>query len=182
MNDQKAAGDQKAKAKIRTWLVTDFVTLGSALSHAVFLMCLGNSRRALELDFVRRIAEREFPTCPPKRLDNNGLLTFYNPKLQQRQVHHGALFGLTRWTNIFFPMVQIFWGDAIGGKLAPIFGSHIVDFRGVDQSRMARPTSSPIPPIGTCDREPATFQAPHIVALQEGDRPRRYRQGHRRGR
>ncbi len=164
--DQKAAGDQKAKAKIRTWLVTDFVTLGSALSHAVFLMCLGNSRRALELDFVRRIAEREFPTCPPKRLDNNGLLTFYNPKLQQRQVHHGALFGLTRWTNIFFPMVQIFWGDAIGGKLAPIFGSHIVDFPVSTKANGEADFFTHTAYWDVC-REPATFQAPHIVALQE---------------
>lgn len=163
--DQKAANEDQ-KAGIKTWLVTDFVTLGSALSHAVFLMCLGNSRRALELDFVRRIAEREFPTCPPKRLDNNGLLTFHNPKLQQRQVHHGALFGLTRWTNIYFPMVQIFWGDAIGGKLAPIFGSHIVDFPVSTKANGEADFFTHTAYWDVC-REPATFQAPHIVALQE---------------
>jgi len=165
-DDQKAAGeDQKAK-RVKAWLVTDFVTLGSALTHAVFLMCIGNTRRALELDFVRRIAEREFPTCPPKRLDDNGLLTFCNPKTGEQKVHHGALFGLTRWTNIYFPMVQIFWGDAIGGKLAPTFGSHVVDFPVSAKADGQADFFTHTAYWDVC-REPATFRAPHIVALQE---------------
>jgi hypothetical protein len=48
----------------RSWLVTDFITLGNALTHVHFLMCLGNSRADLERDFQRRVREREFPTCP----------------------------------------------------------------------------------------------------------------------
>jgi len=151
--------------KSRSWLVTDFVTLGDALTHAYFLMCLGKSRSDLETDFARRVTEREFPTCPPKQLDGDGLLSFYNPKTKARQVHHGALFGLTRWTNIYFPLEQIFWGDAIGGPVAPIFGSHIVDL-----------------PVSTHKAGGADFfthtaywdvarsdgrEAPHIVALQD---------------
>ena len=151
--------------KSRSWLVTDFVTLGDALTHAHFLMCLGKSRSDLETDFARRVTEREFPTCPPKQLDGDGLLSFYNPKTKARQVHHGALFGLTRWTNIYFPMEQIFWGDAIGGPVAPIFGSHIVDL-----------------PVSTHKGGGADFfthtaywdvaqsdghEAPHIVALRD---------------
>ena len=151
--------------KSRSWLVTDFVTLGDALTHAYFLMCLGKSRSDLETDFARRVTEREFPTCPPKQLDGDGLLSFYNPKTKARQVHHGALFGLTRWTNIYFPMEQIFWGDAIGGPVAPIFGSHIVDL-----------------PVSTHKEGGADFfthtaywdvaqsdghEAPHIVALRD---------------
>ncbi|MEH2504909.1 MULTISPECIES: hypothetical protein [unclassified Bradyrhizobium] len=159
---EKAGEDKKTK----TWLVTDFVTLGSALSHATFLMCIGNTRRLLESDFCRRVAEREFPTCPPKRLDNDGLLTFRNPKTGQKQVHHGALFGLTRWTNIFFPMVQIFWGDAIGGKLAPIFGSHIVDYPVATRGDGAADFFTHTAYWDVC-REPETFQAPHVIALQE---------------
>ncbi|MFX8270320.1 hypothetical protein ABTL25_19470, partial [Acinetobacter baumannii] len=90
-------------------------------SHAYFLMCEDKSNPkshdGLRADFARRVDEREFPTCPPKRIDDDGLLTFFNPNKQQRQVHNGALFGLTRWTNIYFPIEQIFWGDAIGGPL-----------------------------------------------------------------
>ena len=52
--------------------VMDFVTVGSALTHALFLMCLGKTRDELKEDFARRVEEREFPTCPPKRLDNDG--------------------------------------------------------------------------------------------------------------
>lgn len=111
----------------KSWLVTDFVTLGAALTHANFLMCVGKSEPDLQKDFARRVSEREFPTCPPALLDNDGVLSFINPRTGQREFHHGALFGLTRWTNIYFPLEQVFWGDAIGGPLAPIFGSHIAD-------------------------------------------------------
>lgn len=162
--DEKIRGEKEQK--VTTWLVTDFVTLGSALTHATFLMCVGNTRRLLELDLVRRVYEREFPTSPPKRLDNDGLLTFRNPKTGLRQVHHGALFGLTRWTNIFFPMVQIFWGDAIGGKLAPTFGSHVVDYPVATRADGEADFFTHTAYWDVC-REPETFQAPHIVALQE---------------
>ena len=36
-------------------------------------------------DFARRVEEREFPTCPPKRLDSDGLLAFYNPKTEDQE-------------------------------------------------------------------------------------------------
>jgi hypothetical protein len=115
--------DEKPPAR---WLVTDFVTLGNAMAQARFLMCHGETRSELEQDFARRVLEREFPTCPPMRLDAGGL-TFVNPKTEQRVFHHGAMFGLTRWTNIYFPRVQILWGDALAGPVANDFGSHIVD-------------------------------------------------------
>jgi hypothetical protein len=121
------SGDSTPGAAGRNWLVTDFVTVGAALTHAHFLMCVGKTVPDLENDFARRVREREFPTCPPKRLDNDGLLAFQNPRTGNSEFHHGALFGLTRWTNIYFPLEQVFWGDAIGGPLAPIFGSHILD-------------------------------------------------------
>jgi hypothetical protein len=161
-----AAAAEKSGKKRKAWLVTDFVTLGSALSHAVFLMCDGKSPGALETDFARRVVEREFPTCPPKRFDNNDLLTFHNPKTGTRQIHHAALFGLTRWTNIFFPMVQIFWGDAIGGRLAPIFGSHILDYP-VSTHRNGDPDFFTHTAYWDVEREPDLFHAQHIVALRD---------------
>jgi hypothetical protein len=116
-----------AHAKTAKWLVTDFVTLGSALTHAYYLMCEGESYDALKLDFGRRVQEREFPTCPPARLDQDGLLLFTNPKTRKQEFHHGAMFGLTRWVNLYFPLRQLLWGDAIGGPLKDIFGSYIED-------------------------------------------------------
>jgi hypothetical protein len=157
-----AAGPQHGKS----WLVTDFVTLGSALTHAYFLMCTGKTNKELEEDFARRVREREFPTCPPKRLDQDDLLTFENPKTGDRQIHNGALFGLTRWTNIYFPRVQLFWGDAIGGALSPIFGYHIVDIE-VSTKLAGGPDFFTHTAYWDVERKPDTYHAPHIVALRK---------------
>lgn len=116
----------------KTWLVTDFVTLGSALVHAKYLMCTGSTEAELNEDFKRRVDEREFPTCPPIP-DAGGDVLFFHPDQnegrREKEFHHGAIFGLTRWTNLYFPLRQLFWGDAIGGPLAPLFGRYIVDVK-----------------------------------------------------
>lgn len=102
----------------KAWLVTDFVTLGSPLTHAQYLMCDGESEEGLQWHFEQRVKEREFPICPPRFLDDDGRLTFRNPPdTGEPHFHHGALFGLTRWTNLYFPMSELLWGDAIGGPL-----------------------------------------------------------------
>jgi hypothetical protein len=113
-------GNARTTAK---WLVTDFVTLGSPLTHAPYLMCKGNSHDELADDFARRVDEREFPTCPPH--GESRLLFSRNDK--EVEFHHGAVFALTRWTNLYFPINQLFWGDAIGGPLARLFGPFIED-------------------------------------------------------
>ena len=113
----------------KTWLVTDFITLGSPLTHARYLMCNGKTADELAADFARRVGEREFPTCPPKRLDGDGLLIFNNPRTGKHEFHHGAVFGLTRWSNLYFPLHELLWGDAIGGPLQDVFGTHIRDIR-----------------------------------------------------
>jgi hypothetical protein len=122
-HEHDAAKDSEPK----TWLVTDFVSLGSPLTHAYYLMCDGDTTAALQKDFQRRVREREFPTCPPRRNDDDGRLTFIRPGTSQRLIHHGALFGLTRWTNLYFPASNLFWGDAIGGAVGPVFGKAIKD-------------------------------------------------------
>jgi hypothetical protein len=185
MVDVAAAGGYKS------WLVTDFVTLGSALTHAYYLMCLDKKEArqdeeieadvrkrlaerskadvesGLKRDFVRRVREREFPTCPPKRLDQDGLLTFEDPKKKgERRIHNGALFGLTRWTNIYFPRCQIFWGDAIGGALSPIFGCHVVDLE-VSTRKSGGPDFFTHNTYWKVDCDPDTHRAPHILALRK---------------
>jgi len=37
------------------------------------------------------------------------------------------VFGVTRWTNLYFPVRRILWGDIIGGPLQPSFGRGIRD-------------------------------------------------------
>lgn len=120
-------------ARMASWLVTDFVTTGSPLTHAHYLMCNGATHSELAADFERRVGEREFPTCPPNRdpvrNPDDGLLLFENPRTGRKEFHHGALFGLTRWTNLYFPMQELFWGDAIGGPLSSLFGSCVRDVK-----------------------------------------------------
>jgi len=122
--------------KLPTWLVTDFVTLGSPLTHAYYLMCDcptedklfdHATEEKLVDDFNRRVQQRELPTCPPHKDDTGGLLAFVNSHTGEKAFHHAALFGLTRWTNLYFKMNQMFWGDAIGGPLQDIFGRYIRD-------------------------------------------------------
>ena len=86
-------------------------------------------------------------------------------RLKTRKIHNGALFGLTRWTNIYFPRRQIFWGDAIGGGLSPIFGYHIVDIE-VSTRTAGGDDFFTHTAYWDVDREPDTFHAPHIVALR----------------
>jgi len=153
-----------APASPKSWLVTDFVTLGSPLTHAHYLMCQGNTYEKLKLDFERRVDEREFPTAPPRRLDQDGLLTFFNPRSKRREFHHGALFGLTRWTNLYFPRHQLFWGDAVGGAVASVFGGLIDDNK---VSTSAPPRDSLFTHNTYWDtKRTGGRAAPHIVALR----------------
>lgn len=154
-----------ANQRLPTWLVTDFVTLGSPLTHARYLMCDGTTESELNRNFEERVGQREFPVCPPAKDGDDGLISFYNGQTQRREIQHAALFGLTRWTNLFFPRSQMFWGDAIGGPLQDIFGRYIKDVR-VSTLPAGRPTffthTSYWKITGPMGR-----QSPQIVALRK---------------
>jgi hypothetical protein len=159
------AGAAKPDDKdLRVWLVTDFVTLGSPLTHAHYLMCRGRSKTELEQDFERRKREREFPVCPPPdpgHAAGDGWLTYVNPNNGQKHFHHGGQFALTRWTNLYFPLSQLLWGDAIGGPLAPVFGDHVAD---VPVHTTAQKTDSFFAHVLYWDFRQE--RPPHIEALQ----------------
>jgi hypothetical protein len=125
------------KAADRRWLITDFITLGSPLSHAEFLMA--NSRT----DLRKRKEDREYPTSPPLRemLDPGAVAAavaagfpqgtselFAFPFGERRwQLHHAAPFAVTRWTNIHDPARLVAFGDLISGPVAPVFGDGVID-------------------------------------------------------
>lgn len=104
------------------WLITDFITLGAALNSIDYLMV--NSVDIEKLKF-----QREVPTCPPVNdADGNGI--FYRKMLpsdtdgNRKGVdvpHHGAMFSMTRWTNIYFT------SDFVGGPMQRIFGNGVKD-------------------------------------------------------
>ena len=102
------------------WKITNFVTLGSPLAHASFLMADGPS------DLAERVSQREFPTCPPQPNDARDL-QYGKPLLVAKNggtlLHHAALFACTRWTNLYFER------DIIGGAIEDILGHGITNRR-----------------------------------------------------
>jgi pimeloyl-ACP methyl ester carboxylesterase len=135
-SDRKSSDD----ASDARWLITDFVTLGSPLTHAEFL--LANNKEALS----RRQRDREFPTCPPfgeqledasvKRAlaagfeldeEDPGMISFPFGSAGGWQLHHAAPFAAVRWTNIYDPALLVVCGDIVSGPLRPAFGQGITD-------------------------------------------------------
>jgi hypothetical protein len=123
------------------WLVSDFVTAGSPLASAPLILNLDKRTKFKEL-----VVDRSFPTCPPQtettrtptpgRTRKQFTFTHAYPdpppgqKTRARSVlvpHYAGLFGLIRWTNLYFPMRGIIGGDPIGGRLRPTLGPWIHD-------------------------------------------------------
>ncbi|RVG25664.1 hypothetical protein CN233_25130 [Sinorhizobium meliloti] len=134
------------------WLISDFLTLGSPLTHAEFLLARDWP------DLLARQRQRELPTSPPVREEleprtlaiarkiggfpieepeeDSRLLSFptwKNPP--QWSLHHGAPFAVVRWTNIFDRSRNVFQGDLISGPLGPSFGPAIddIDLADIDE-------------------------------------------------
>jgi hypothetical protein len=126
------------------WKISDFVTLGSPLTHAEFLMATDRN----DLD-ARQLA-REMPVSPPVRevldqinldaakaagklpiaTDEEQTELFCFPSLDANktwELHHAALFAVVRWTNIYDPSSYIYQGDLISGPLQDVFGPAIHD-------------------------------------------------------
>lgn len=106
----------------RGWRVSDFITLGSPLAHAEFLV--SRDRAAFE----ERKAERMFPTCPPMMEPGNEPSFLYSDLYSDGQfAHHGAMFAAMRWTNIHDPRRYLVLGDFISGPCRPNFGPGLLD-------------------------------------------------------
>jgi len=118
------------------WIISDFITMGSPLTHAEFLMAYD------EPDMRRQQSERILPTCPPTlEYDaKTGLhhFTYWSDKNRKsktdrikkfRYPHHAAHFAYTRWTNIYSKSKRIFYGDIISGPLANHFDLKINSHR-----------------------------------------------------
>ena len=115
------------------WLVTDFITLGSPLTHAALLLARDKE------DLVERQKQRELPTCPPvaevskegevevRRYSYSWFRYGKNRAFKPWVIHHAGLFAPTHWTNLYFPARLGLFGDIVGGPLAPWFGPGIRD-------------------------------------------------------
>jgi hypothetical protein len=113
------------------WIVSRFVTLGSPLTHAEFLMAESHD------DLRDRQASRVLPICPPvMEWDANTKVEHFSypsPFFQrsaskrpkdnaQRVPHHAAHFGFTRWTNLHSPHSWVLRGDLVSGPVSATFG------------------------------------------------------------
>ncbi|MGB8817266.1 MAG: hypothetical protein WCC66_05005 [Rhizobiaceae bacterium] len=104
------------------WRITDFVTMGSPLAHAEFLIARDKPR------FRKMIEERIIPQCPPllERLKDAGAVKWsfiYTPGSGGGpRPHHAALFSCMRWTALYDPRRWQVFGDFVGGQLKPNFG------------------------------------------------------------
>lgn len=121
---------EELKANGSCWRITDFVTLGSPLTYAALLL----AKNATELE--RKQEDREFPVCLPalERVKRDGVevrrFSFEQDSDRRdgsRLPHHAAVFGPTRWTNLYFPSRALVWGDLASGPLKDVMGKNILD-------------------------------------------------------
>ncbi len=107
------------------WLITDFITIAGAITHADFYMLN-------KVPFRTLVKQKEFPTCPPTLEGKDKTLLFgrltkevntggTKVKRTVRFLNHAAPFAVTRWTNIYFS------SDYIGGAGQRIFGKGVKD-------------------------------------------------------
>lgn len=105
------------KSGFPRWPITDLVTIGSPLAHAPTLVA----------DFERRRAELELPMCPPHRGPLHGAATSA-AVVDDSDGRRGALFALTRWTNIYAEAHLGLFGDFLAGQVRPYFGWGVKDW------------------------------------------------------
>jgi hypothetical protein len=95
------------------WRISDLVTAGSPLTHAVLLLTEGGKAAELEA----KVQSREFPVAPPAwSNDEDGRVLYGSTR---RKIQHSALFALTAWTNLYFSQKAVVNGDFIGGPISP---------------------------------------------------------------
>lgn len=163
------------------WKVSDFITLGSPLVNAQFLVTEGPE------DLERMKSERVLPVSPPEpRDDEEGFIYEENGRTV---THHAAVFSTVRWTNIYdeFNPLWFLHGDVISGALADVFGPGIKDIDvtilangkrtfshnlyWVDTRQEPKGKQTPVDPKGEYGDDPhavrAEAAAPQILHLRE---------------
>lgn len=127
------------------WRISDFITLGSPLTYAPFLLA------DTDKDFRRRLAKFELPSCPPSRdllkeehylKGSDGLFVYdkWSAKKKGRfpGPRHGSIFSAVRWTNLYFATPGMVTGDLIGGELETKFGYGVESYIICERPRKTR--------------------------------------------
>lgn len=110
------------------WLITDLVGAGSPLAHAALLLAPTKTK------LLERQARWELPRNPPlpddgKYSHNSVVYTagWLERANSLKVLNSGAMFAVTRWTNIWFPCRFGLFGDPFGGAVRPTFGNGVRD-------------------------------------------------------
>lgn len=104
------------------WLISDFVTMGSPLTHGEFL--LARDRSELE----RAKQEGLVATCPPLPDPTDKSILYKPPGPNGKPVaRHSALFSAVRWSNIHDQHKLVLTGDIVSGPVTENFGDGIAD-------------------------------------------------------
>jgi hypothetical protein len=128
---QQTAMFETIRAAGLNFRISDFITVGSPLAHAEFL--IKDDQAALERDFEERALSSSLP-----RPDKPSRTASYKLSGKGPYAHFAAPFSAVRWTNIYdkhwFPL----FGDIVSGPLSLSFGPGIADF-GVEIMRPGWP-------------------------------------------
>ena len=130
----QAVAWEKINTRGNPWIISDFETIDSPLTHAEFLLAHDDKEDLREMQ-ERRI----LPTCPPtleydgsSKRRHVGFQTGELKKLSSakdtespRVPHHAALFAYTCWTNLYSQHNLIIKSDIVSGPLGKQFGLEV---------------------------------------------------------
>ncbi len=142
----------------KPWKFSDFVSVGSPLTHAEFL--IARDDHALE----RAVEERLFAKSPPISDKENETTIIYKGK----HAHHASVFAATRWTNIYDLGNLWCTGDPFSGKAQENFGPGIEDVKVQLESQvLGMPSRLFTHTFYWTDFDNRDEAPPHIVSLRE---------------
>ncbi|MBI4923605.1 MAG: hypothetical protein HY834_17835 [Devosia nanyangense] len=120
--DRQAQLGKQLAAEAPHWRITDFVTLGSPLAHAAFLLTDS------EIELEQAFRERRFAASPPRPDPLLGSMLYPGQgPAGPLFPHFAAQFAAVKWTNICDENPVPIFGDLVSGKLRDRYGPGIVE-------------------------------------------------------
>lgn len=118
---QRALWQEQREVLRNPWRISDFISVGSPLTHAKLLL----TSRKLGIAELQEL--RELPRCPPVDDTTGGYSYTPGDPRGPRRLHHGAHFAFVRWTNLWFPSRLGVFGDWFAGPVGAVFGPGVAD-------------------------------------------------------
>jgi hypothetical protein len=107
-------------ASASPWRVSDFVTMGSPLALAQFLL----TQFGKDPELKEKVTLREFPVAPPALSPGEPERILFAPNggapdrpTSRPRLQHSALFAVTCWTNLYFVQRFALRGDFFAGPI-----------------------------------------------------------------